>query len=44
MWCMFEPINVAVARWVRLNDEKRLADFRQKGYDDLAGVCAASMV
>jgi peptide chain release factor 3 len=23
--CVFEPINVAVARWVRLSDEKRLA-------------------
>jgi peptide chain release factor 3 len=34
--CVFEPINVAVARWVRLKDERRLAEFRQKGYDNLA--------
>jgi peptide chain release factor 3 len=34
--CVFEPINVAVARWVRLDDEKRLAEFRLKGYDNLA--------
>jgi peptide chain release factor 3 len=34
--CVFEPINVAVARWVRLKDEKRLAEFRDKAYDNLA--------
>jgi peptide chain release factor 3 len=34
--CVFEAINVAVARWVRLADEKRLAEFRQKAYDNLA--------
>jgi peptide chain release factor 3 len=34
--CVFEPINVAVARWVRLDDEKRLAEFRTKAYDNLA--------
>ncbi len=34
--CVFEAINVAVARWVRLDDEKRLAEFRQKAYDNLA--------
>ncbi len=26
--CVFEPINVAVARWVSLRDEKRLSEFR----------------
>jgi peptide chain release factor 3 len=34
--CVFEPINVAVARWVSLKDEKRLAEFRTKAYDNLA--------
>jgi peptide chain release factor 3 len=34
--CVFEPINVAVARWVRLADPKRLAEFRDKAYDNLA--------
>jgi len=34
--CVFEPINVAVARWVSLDDPKRLAEFRVKAYDNLA--------
>jgi peptide chain release factor 3 len=34
--CVFEPINVAVARWVSLKDEKRLAEFKTKAYDNLA--------
>ncbi len=34
--CVFEPINVAMARWVRLDDEKRLAEFRVKAYDNLS--------
>jgi peptide chain release factor 3 len=34
--CVFEQINVAVARWVRLTDEKRLREFREKAYDNLA--------
>jgi peptide chain release factor 3 len=34
--CVFEPINVAVARWVKLDDEKRLQEFRTKAYDNLA--------
>ena len=34
--CVFEPINVAVARWVSTQDEKRLAEFRVKAYDNLA--------
>jgi peptide chain release factor 3 len=33
---VFEPINVAVARWVSTQDEKRLAEFRTKGHDNLA--------
>jgi peptide chain release factor 3 len=42
--CVFEPINVAVARWVRLNDDKRLAEFRQKAYDNLAVDHAGELV
>jgi peptide chain release factor 3 len=34
--CVFEAINVAAARWVRLPDEKRLEEFRAKAYDNLA--------
>jgi peptide chain release factor 3 len=34
--CVFEPINVVAARWVRAEDEKRLAEFRDKAYDNLA--------
>ena len=34
--CVFEPINVAAARWVSLADEKRLGEFRNKAYDNLA--------
>src|SRR6266403_425011 len=34
--CVFEPINVATARWVSLRDEKRLIEFREKAYDNLA--------
>jgi peptide chain release factor 3 len=34
--CVFEPINVAVARWVSTQDEKRLAEFRVKAYDNLS--------
>jgi peptide chain release factor 3 len=33
---VFEAINVAMARWIRLADEKRLAEFRVKAYDNLA--------
>jgi peptide chain release factor 3 len=42
--CVFEPINVAVARWVHLADEKRLAEFRQKAYDNLAVDHASELV
>jgi peptide chain release factor 3 len=34
--CVFEAINVATARWVRLADERRLGEFREKAYDNLA--------
>jgi peptide chain release factor 3 len=34
--CVFEPINVAIARWIRCSDEKKLAEFRTRAYDNLA--------
>jgi peptide chain release factor 3 len=34
--CVFEAINVALARWVSTKDEKRLAEFRIKAHDNLA--------
>ncbi len=34
--CQFEAINVATARWVECDDEKMLAEFRNKAHDNLA--------
>ncbi|NNM62246.1 MAG: peptide chain release factor 3 [Steroidobacteraceae bacterium] len=34
--CVFETINVALARWVRSGDAKRFAEFREKAYEHLA--------
>jgi len=34
--CQFEPIGVATARWVDVEDEKMLQDFRKKAHDNLA--------
>ncbi len=34
--CQFEAINVATARWVECDDEKMLAEFRDKAHDNLA--------
>ena len=34
--CLFEPINVATARWVECDDNKRLDEFRRKAHDNLA--------
>jgi peptide chain release factor 3 len=34
--CVFEPVSVAAARWVRGEDPNRLADFRDKARDHLA--------
>jgi peptide chain release factor 3 len=42
--CVFEPINVAVARWVNLKDDKRLQEFRNKAYDNLAVDHAGELV
>jgi peptide chain release factor 3 len=34
--CSFEPIGVHTARWVYCDDERKLAEFRSKAYDNLA--------
>ncbi|MFZ5757766.1 MAG: peptide chain release factor 3 [Pseudomonadota bacterium] len=34
--CVYEAVNVATARWVYCDDEKKLAEFRDKGYENLA--------
>ena len=34
--CVFEAINVVTARWVRSDDEKKLAEFRDKAYENLS--------
>ena len=34
--CQFEPINVATARWVVADDERKLEEFERKAHDNLA--------
>src|SRR5690606_13849048 len=34
--CVYEPISVATARWVRCKDGKKLEEFRRKAHDALA--------
>ncbi len=34
--CVFEPVNVATARWVECDDPKKLDEFRRKAHDNLA--------
>jgi len=34
--CVFEAINVVTARWVHAKDPKKLAEFRERAYDNLA--------
>ena len=34
--CQFEPINVATARWVEVEDDRMLQDFQRKAHDNLA--------
>jgi len=34
--CRFEPINVATARWVEADDERKLEEFQRKAHDNLA--------
>jgi peptide chain release factor 3 len=42
--CVFEPINVVTARWIGSDDAKRLAEFRDKAYDNLAVDHAGELV
>ncbi len=34
--CLFEPVNVATARWVTCDDERKLEEFRSKAAENLA--------
>jgi peptide chain release factor 3 len=34
--CLFEPINVATARWIEADDDKLLGDFKKKAHNNLA--------
>lgn len=34
--CLFEPINVATARWVDADDDKIFGEFKRKAHDNLA--------
>ncbi|PIE24997.1 MAG: peptide chain release factor 3 [Neptuniibacter caesariensis] len=34
--CKYEPISVQTARWAECDDDKMLADFQKKNYDNLA--------
>jgi len=34
--CAFEGVNVATARWIRCDNEKKLAEFRERVYEHLA--------
>ena len=42
--CQFETINVATARWVEVDDEKMLAEFKRKAHDNLALDHSGSLV
>ena len=42
--CKFESIPVATARWVECGDEKKLEEFRNKVFDNLALDHADSLV
>jgi peptide chain release factor 3 len=42
--CQFEAINVATARWVDVDDEKMLEDFKRKAFDNLALDHSGSLV
>ena len=42
--CVFDSIPVATARWVECADEKRLEEFRNKAFDNLAVDHAGSLV
>ncbi|MEX0900372.1 MAG: peptide chain release factor 3 [Gammaproteobacteria bacterium] len=34
--CLFEPVQVATARWVYSENDKKLAEFEEKAYDNLS--------
>jgi peptide chain release factor 3 len=34
--CVFEAINVATARWIEVADARKLSEFRERAYDNLA--------
>jgi peptide chain release factor 3 len=34
--CQFEPVNVATARWVEIDDDKTLQEFQRKAHEHLA--------
>ena len=42
--CVFEAVNVHSARWVRVADDRRLAEFRDKAFDNLAVDHAGALV
>lgn len=42
--CQFEAVNVATARWVEADDDRKLDEFRRKAHDNLALDHAGSLV
>jgi peptide chain release factor 3 len=42
--CIFESVPVATARWIECGDAKKLEDFRNKAFDNLALDHAGSLV
>jgi peptide chain release factor 3 len=42
--CVFEPVNVATARWIRCEDAKKLEEFREKAAPNLALDAAGLLV
>lgn len=34
--CRFENVQVATARWIRCDNDKKLEEFRKKAFDNLA--------
>ncbi len=42
--CQFESVQVATARWIYADDERRLAEFERKAHDQLARDHSDSLV
>jgi peptide chain release factor 3 len=42
--CVFDNVNVFTARWVTADDERKLEEFRNKAYENLALDHAGSLV